>query len=154
MLRQDFIKSISEEMVNVCKDTHLFPSVMIAQACLESNNGASVLSAKHHNYFGMKPGSSWHGPIIVMPTTEYVRGKRIDVNQPFRVYDTLEACFADHIKLLETVSVYKNAGLFGCVTPEEQCQALLKAGYATDPHYAALLITIINQYNLKEFDKL
>lgn len=151
-VREDFIKNISTGVQAACKGTGLLPSVMIAQGCLESNNGASELSAKYHNYFGMKPGSSWLGPVVNMPTLEYVKGQPQKVTQPFRVYPSAEACFADHVKMLQTVGVYKHAGVFECTTPEAQAKALLKAGYATDPGYSAKLIAIITDNNLKEYD--
>lgn len=150
--RSNFIKSISAGVQLVCKDAKLFPSVMIAQGCLESADGASELSAKYHNYFGMKPGSSWQGAVINLPTLEYSNGQPHKVTQPFRVYPSAEACFADHVHLLQNVGVYKHAGLFECTSPEAQALALLKAGYATDPGYAKKLIDIINECNLKQYD--
>jgi flagellum-specific peptidoglycan hydrolase FlgJ len=152
MDRKGFINAISKEMITVCRGTGLFPSVMIAQACLESADGKSLLSAKYHNYFGMKPGSTWTGAVVEMPTKEYIRGQMVTVKQPFRAYSSLQDGFEDHIKLLQRVSVYKNAGVFTSKTPEEQAGALLKAGYATDPKYASKLIAIINENNLKQYD--
>lgn len=150
--RATFIASIADGMVKECQGTKLFPSVMIAQACLESNNGASELSAKYHNYFGMKPGSHWTGPVVEMDTLEWEHGQAVKVKQPFRSYPTLDDCFKDHIKLLQTVGVYKVAGLFDCKTPEAQCLVLRKAGYATDPAYPQKLMSIINAYHLTKYD--
>ena len=39
--------------------------------------------------------------------------------------------------------------MFSATSPEEQCQALKDAGYATDPDYVSKLVGIINNYNLK-----
>lgn len=152
MVRKQFISSIKDGVIEVCKNTHLFPSVMIAQGCLESGNGASELSAKYNNYFGMKPGHNWTGGIVELPTNEFVNGKEIHIKQPFKTYPNIEACFADHILMLQTVGVYKTAGVFTATTPELQCEALHKAGYATDPQYAPKLIAIINAENLKQYD--
>jgi len=151
MTRQDFIASIKDGVIAACSGTHLFPSVMIAQGCLESADGASELSAKYKNYFGMKTGSTWTGPVANMPTTEDVGGKVIHINQPFRVYPDIESCFKDHVCLLQRIPVYTQVGIFRSQTPEEQCTHL-QGTYATDIHYAAKLISIINENNLKQYD--
>lgn len=152
MQQQNFINSIAQGVMDECKGTGLFPSVMIAQACLESAYGQSGLSLKAHNYFGMKTGSNWKGKKVIMDTAEYVNGKRIIIPQAFRAYDSLEENFKDHIAMLERVGVYKKAGVFNAKTAAEQCDDLLKAGYATDPKYPQKLKAIITEYNLTQFD--
>lgn len=150
--RTTFIQSIAEGVKEACKGTKLFPSVMIAQNCLESNYGTSELSAKYHNYFGMKPGSKWTGDVVLMDTLEYEKAQPVKVKQPFRVYPGISECIEDHIKLLQTVGVYRLAGLFECTSPEAQCKALRKAGYATDPAYPQKLMLIITAYHLDKYD--
>ena len=52
--KQEFIRQM-EEAIRQQPDFHgLFPSVMIAQAALESGWGESGLSKKYNNYFGVK----------------------------------------------------------------------------------------------------
>ncbi|SDE88859.1 mannosyl-glycoprotein endo-beta-N-acetylglucosaminidase/flagellar protein FlgJ [Mucilaginibacter pineti] len=154
MLRSVFISKIKDGVIHTCVNTGIFPSVVIAQACLESNNGLSLLSAKYHNYFGIKAGSSWQGQIVNMNTKEYVNHKLIVNKQAFRIYSDIQSCFADHIKLFQTVKVYRTAGIFKCDTAEDQANTLYKAGYATDPAYAKKLIDIISENNLKKYDSL
>lgn len=150
--RQQYIDLISESMQTLCKGTHLFPSVMIAQGCLESADGNSELAAKYFNHFGMKPGSTWKGTTINFPTKEFEGGKEITINAFFRSYPNLSTGLADHIDMLLRVSVYRNNGVFTATTPELQASALLKAGYATDPQYANKLIAIITANDLKQYD--
>ena len=149
---QTFIKNICNEAINACKQTNLFPSLMIAQACLESNYGKSKLSALHHNYFGIKASTSWKGNTVIYQTKEVVNGKSITVEQPFRSYPTLVAGFADRVKFLQVNKRYTINGVFKSSTPEEQAKAFLKAGYATDPAYPQKLISIMENYNLKQYD--
>lgn len=154
MQNLQFIQKIAPNVRAVCKGTGLFPSVMIAQACLESSYGMSKLSVDAYNYFGMKTGSSWKGKVVTMQTAEYVAGKRIVVPQPFRAYDNLEDNFQDHVDMLKRVGVYKTAGVFTSKTYKDQCAALLKAGYATDPMYASKLEAIIILYQLTQYDNI
>jgi flagellum-specific peptidoglycan hydrolase FlgJ len=153
MPRKAFIAQIKDTVIRECKGTGLFPSVMIAQACLESGDGLSGLSTKYFNYFGMKPGSKWKGPIVELLTTEYENGQPRKVKQPFRVYKSFDEGFADHVKLLQNVPTYRNHGVFTATSPEGQAKALRLAGYATDPGYPQKLISIVEQYFLKEYDQ-
>ena len=44
------------------------------------------------------------------------------------------------------------AACFECTTGDAFAKAVAKAGYATDPDYAAKLISIIDQYRLADLD--
>ena len=72
---QQFINKIAPIIVKEAQARgYKFPSAIIAQACLESCYGRSLLSSKYHNYFGMKCGSSWKGSKAVLKTKEeYVK---------------------------------------------------------------------------------
>jgi len=147
-----FITSIAAQAIQACATTHLFPSLMIAQACLESNFGKSKLASLHHNYFGIKAGTSWKGGTVNYQTKEYVNQKPITIKQTFRSYPNLLAGFADRVRFLQVNKRYAKNGVFNSSTPEEQAQCFLKAGYATDPAYPQKLISIIQKYNLKQYD--
>lgn len=151
--RFDYIQSIAAIAQQACKGTGLFPSVMIAQGVLESRNGLSTLSKAHHNHFGIKKGIGWTGEVALMPTWEVVNGKKVDIHAPFRKYPSLIEGFKDRVKFLQVNPRYTKYGVFSAKTPQAQCDALLMAGYATDPGYASLLKSIIAKYDLEKFDK-
>lgn len=150
--REIFITSIAGMAVGACRGTRLFASLMIAQACLESANGDSELSKKHHNYFGIKASGDWHGHIVQLPTVEYIHGRPVKVQQPFRSYASIEDGFTNRIRFLQVNRRYTLNGVFNCSSPEGQAKCFLKAGYATDPAYPQKLIDIINIYDLKQHD--
>ena len=50
------------------------PSIIMAQAILESGWGESELSTKANNYFGIKADSSWTGEVYNGATHEYYNG--------------------------------------------------------------------------------
>ena len=52
--KEKFIKVVAPIAQRAAKPYGLFPSVTIAQACLESNFGQSELSRKYNNLFGVK----------------------------------------------------------------------------------------------------
>ena len=128
-----------------------FPSVLVAQGILETNHGRSTLSVLHNNYFGIKAGSSWEGETVNMNTGEVFNGQSVTVAADFRKYRSIEDSISDRISWMQKTQRYAAVG--NANTPEAQAQALYDAGYATDPNYANKLISLINQYDLKKFDK-
>jgi mannosyl-glycoprotein endo-beta-N-acetylglucosaminidase/stage II sporulation protein P len=130
----------------------LYPSVLLAQAILESGNGNSSLAKHGNNHFGIKKGVGWTGDIIEMPTKEFLNGKWVTVNAPFRKYETVTESFKDRNAFLKRNPRYTKHGVFTVVSAEAQCQALLRAGYATDPAYADKLIALVDRYDLRRFD--
>lgn len=154
MKPSEFLAEYAQAFVIACQDSALFPSVKLAQAALETGWGKSVVG---NNMFGIKAagGTSpyWHGATVTAGTSEYENGAYIGTNSRFRKYATVSDSIRDHTWFLEHNSRYANAGVFTATTPEEQARALQKAGYATDPSYANKLISIINSYNLKQYDK-
>jgi len=130
--------------------TGLFPSVMLAQAALESNYGNSILSKNYNNFFGIKADSSWTGDTVNLNTIENTNGANASVNSLFRSYPTPKASFKDRV--LFFVNNPRYANIFNAATPENQAQAIQDAGYATDPNYASKIISIINDNSLKDID--
>lgn len=154
MKPSEFLAKYAQAFVIACQDNAIFPSVKLAQAALETGWGKSVVG---NNMFGIKAagGTSpyWHGATVTAGTSEYENGAYVGTNSRFRKYATVSDSIRDHTWFLEHNSRYANAGVFTAATPEEQARALQKSGYATDPSYANKLISIINSYNLKQYDK-
>lgn len=162
--RIDFINKHAEAIIESTRGTNLFPSLMMAQAILESTGkvgqewiaGASKLTKECNNFFGIKdqPKDEWHGLSKKYLTREVIKGKEKVIPDYFRAYGSALECFKDRNSFLALNPRYKKAGVFAANTPEEQAQALQKAGYATDPDYAKTLLCLIKSYNLKKLDQL
>jgi flagellum-specific peptidoglycan hydrolase FlgJ len=146
-----FITKIVQAAQQTMRDSKVPASVTISQAALESSWGTSGLATNGMNLFGIKADSSWHGPTILMPTAEYVNGQRIMVNAPFRKYADWLGSIRDHAAFL--VNNKRYAPAFKASTGEQFAQAIAAAGYATDPKYADLLISIMRQHGLAQYDK-
>lgn len=131
----------------------LYMSVMLAQAALESSYGQNWFAKKYNNYFGIKAGSGWTGKRASAYTHEYVNGEKVVQTSDFRVYDTIKDGIRGYITFLKNNQRYEKNGVFSAKTPKEECEALQRAGYATSPNYAKTLISIINTYELKKYDK-
>lgn len=133
----------------------LFPSVIIAQAALESRWGESSLAKTYNNHFGMKKGKGtnyggWTGQTVTLPTREVINGQSVTVNSVFRVYPDLRSSILDHNGLFYTLSRYK--AVCQAKTPREQITAIKNGGYATGTGYVDTVMQIIEQNNLTRFD--
>lgn len=144
--QQKFIKKMAAPAVRVYQQNgQVLPSIVIAQAILESSWGTSGLFLQANNPFGVK--GTYQGSSKSFPTTEYVNGKKITVQANFRNYPNLTAAILDHDALLkksyfkQTVTNYKTAA-----------KLLQSNGYATDPKYAKKLENVIATYNLNQYD--
>jgi lysozyme len=131
--------------------TGFFPSVLIAQAALESNWGQSALAAKYNNYFGIQAGSSWTGKTVSLSTNEVLNGKNTSVVGNFRVYNSLTDSIKDRNKLLSTA---RYATVRQATTPQTQAEAIKNSGYATALNYVSSIMNTINANNLTNFDTL
>lgn len=128
--------------------TGIYPSVMLAQAALESNFGESQLSFDYNNYFGIKAHD--HHRSVLLETTEYYSGDATTIRDYFCVYSSPADCFDDYAELITSNENY--SGAVGAASPAIAARALQAGGYATDPEYASKVIAIINEYNLTRFD--
>ncbi len=125
------------------------PSVLIAQAAIESNWGRSTLSAKYNNFFGIKAGKSWKGRTVNMKTGEVFDGRNVTISSDFRVYDSLADSIRDRNRLLRTAR-YKTVE--PAATPRAQAQAIKDSGYCTATNYVESIMATIGANNLTQYD--
>ena len=123
-------------------------SFTLAQAALESSWGKR---APGNNLFGVKADRAWKGPTVVVPTHEVINGKRISIADKFRAYASWTECLIDHGRFFQVNPRY--AACFQETTGEGWARAVAKAGYATDPNYAAALIAVMRGRNMAQYDR-
>lgn len=123
-------------------------SITLAQIVLESGGGKggglSKLAANYNNLFGQKAGKNEKG--VTLQTTEYIQGKAVPSSAKFKVYDSVAESIEDHGKKWGVSRVGQQNSL------EEYADALVKEGYATDPSYSSLLLSVIKDRNLTQYD--
>jgi flagellar protein FlgJ len=121
---------------------------MLGQAALESGWGKREIKGRDgtnsNNLFGIKAGGDWKGKTVEATTTEYVNGKAQTRVEKFRAYDSYADSFKDYAKLLSNNPRYEKV-LASAGDASAFAQGLQKAGYATDPQYAAKLTSIIKR---------
>lgn len=126
-------------------------SGIIAQACLESGYGASELSARYHNFFGIKYWPGHTGKVVNMSTKEeYDPGILTSTRSNFCVYTDIEDAVRGYFLFITRNSRYKN--LPAAKTPEEYLSMIKNDGYATSSSYVASTMGIVNAYGLRVWD--
>lgn len=165
--KQDFINKVSEIAVRLWDENRILPSVVIAQACLESGFGLgadALVLTKVSNILGMVEDlingtwakfSYWNGKIITKPTKEYINGKWITKERPFRAYSCYEECLRDYEAFLLHVRNdmgYKYRTVQGLTDPLMVITAISRGGYATDPAYVEKVMRVIEENNLTKYD--
>ena len=148
-----FIKQVAPAAQREQRKYHIPASITIAQAGTESNWGRSKLAYKYNNLFGIK-GEGANSKVL--STKEYTNGKWVVIKGRFRVYDSWAESIKDHTQLMVKGTAYNEQNyqaVIDATNYQEAARALQKAGYATDPDYAAKLINVIKTYQLDRYDQ-
>jgi len=142
--RSQYIDLWKDEAIKQMREYKIPASVTLAQAILESGDGNSELARKANNHFGIKC-HKWTGK-----KTYHDDDKR---NECFRKYDNAGQSFEDHSLFLKRS---RYAFLFNLKITDYKgwAKGLKKAGYATNPKYPALLIRLIEENNLTQYDEM
>lgn len=148
MTNAEFIQLVGNLAVNDYPNSRILPSVVIAQAILETGWGSSEIMMRYNALYGVKATSSWNGACFSAKTGEYY-GAWTSTTALFRAYPSLEACLADHTRVL---SNSRYSGVIGGTDYVTVCNLLQSGGYATDPYYASKLINTINARELYRYD--
>ena len=119
-------------------------SITLAQGILESGSGKGRLSVKANNHFGIKC-HGWTGKKIYHDDDEK--------QECFRKYKDAKYSFRDHSLFLSERKRYSKLFKLKKEDYKGWAKGLKAAGYATDRKYPQKLISLIERYQLYEFDK-
>ncbi len=129
-------------------------SIKLAQGILESGIGKSELANKANNHFGIKCGGSWIGETYYIIDDDRDESGKL-IKSCFRVFESPQESYIEHTEFLtDPKKEYRYGSLFklGKTDYEAWAHGLKKAGYATNPNYPKLLITVIENNNLAKYD--
>ena len=147
----NFVQQHAGVANEVEKATGIPANFMLGQAGHETGWGKFEIKhkggASSHNLFGIKAGAGWTGKVAEITTTEFVDGVATKKLAKFRAYDSYADAFKDYARMItESPRYAKVKEMAGSAQASAQSFAsgLQKAGYATDPDYAAKLSRAIN----------
>jgi LysM repeat protein len=142
--RAEYIETWKEEAIYQMALHRIPASITLAQGILESRDGNSRLAKEGNNHFGIKCHSDWEGRRIYEDDDQK--------GECFRHYSNARESFEDHSDFLKKP---RYASLFELKPSDYKAWAhgLKQCGYATNPEYAKLLIRIIEENSLTEYDE-
>ena len=140
-----FAASVWPHATSASQATGIPAPFLVGHAALESGWGKAeprfADGRPSHNLFGIKAGANWTGAVVEATTTEYVNGVPEKRVERFRAYGSYAEAFQDYAQLLAQSPRY--AAVVGSRDAASFAQGLQRAGYATDPAYAAKLERVI-----------
>jgi LysM repeat protein len=145
-VRDAYIEKYKVTAVKKMLEHGIPASITLAQGILESGAGQSDLAKEANNHFGIKCHKGWTGGTYIMDDDKK--------NECFRKYKSASESFEDHSLFLTTRSRYAFLFEYNVTEYKKWAHGLKKAGYATNPKYAHLLIKVIEDNNLQQYDKI
>ncbi len=135
----DYINQWKSTAVQQQEDYGIPASITMAQALLESAAGTSELAVNARNHFGIKCTSEWFGGVYYYDDDSK--------GECFRQYANAAESFKDHSLFLQRPR-YSTCFEIAVEDYEGWAMRLKECGYATDKHYAAKLVKLIEDYRL------
>ena len=142
----DYIEQYKDIAMREMQEYKIPASITLAQGILESGNGNSELARKSNNHFGIKCHKDWKGGRTYHDDDEK--------GECFRVYDSPADSYRDHSIFLSVRGRYSFLFDLEITDYKGWAKGLKKAGYATLPVYANVLIKLIEEYNLTQYDQM
>ncbi len=142
---EEYILTYKDVAIQKMKEYGIPASITLAQGILESGSGNSELARKANNHFGIKCHKDWKGKTFHMDDDAR--------DECFRKYKNPEESYRDHSLFLTTRDRYADLFKLKVTDYKGWARGLKRAGYATNPRYPQLLIKIIEENFLYEFDK-
>ncbi|MDH3712543.1 MAG: glucosaminidase domain-containing protein [Gammaproteobacteria bacterium] len=144
---QEFLAHLRPFARQAAQQLGVASEVLLAQATLETGWGRKLPrhpdGRSSFNLFGIKADARWAGEWVSKPTLEFTQGGMRRVRAQFRAYASPHESFQDYASFLKTSPRYAGA-LDVAGDPTAYLHALQNAGYATDPHYAEKILSLLD----------
>lgn len=141
---EEYIEKFTHTAISEMKRTGIPASVTLAQGLIESRYGNSRLARKANNHFGVKCRNDWKGKRAY--SDDETR------NECFRRYENPIQSYVDHSNFLTASPRYAFLFVLDVTDYKAWAAGLEMAGYSTAGHYAELLTSLIERYNLDVYD--
>ncbi|HTN46144.1 MAG TPA: glucosaminidase domain-containing protein [Flavipsychrobacter sp.] len=139
----NYIEKYKLEAMREQRRTGVPASITLAQGVHETNAGASELATNANNHFGIKCKKEWTGE-----TYTYTDDRP---DECFRKYASDLESYKDHSDYLRSSPRYASLFALDITDYPGWANGLKRAGYATNPRYAPLLIKIVEENNLQQY---
>ncbi len=142
-----FVARLLKPAKAVAQASGLPLKLILGQAALESGWGQREIQTPDgrptHNLFGIKATGGWAGKVVDVLTTEFIDGRPVKMQQPFRAYASYEQALQDYANLITRSPRYRE--VTNAQDAYDAARKIQAAGYATDPNYADKLIRVMQR---------
>jgi len=140
---REYISKYKDIAIAEMQRTGIPASIKLAQGIHETSAGTSVLVQKSNNHFGLKCKTEWTGMTV----------KHTDdaPNECFRKYSNPADSYKDQSDYLRNTPRYASLFELDPTDYKSWATGLKRAGYATNPKYAPVLIKLIEEYGLQDY---
>jgi LysM repeat protein len=139
----NYINTYKDLAIEEMQRTGVPASIKLAQGIHETLAGTSDLVMKSNNHFGIKCKDTWTGPSV-----RHTDDRR---NECFRKYNSAIDSYRDHSNFLKNSPRYASLFDLDPTDYRDWAYGLKKAGYATNPKYAEVIIKLIENYHLQDY---
>ena len=139
----EYISTYKDLAIQEMQRTGVPASIKLAQGIHETFAGTSDLVRRSNNHFGIKCKDTWTGASV--RHTDDAR------NECFRKYISAIDSYRDHSDFLKNSPRYISLFSLEPTDYQDWAYGLKKAGYATNPRYAEVIIKLIEDYNLQDY---
>lgn len=144
---REFVRFLRHHADRAHADTGIPVEIMLAQAALETgwltrtikDRVTGVDSMNLFNVKGTGPAGS-----VVASVIEYVKGRKVWQDARFRAYGSYDESFDDYAMLIAEAPRY-SAAMAAKDDPVAFAWQLQAGGYATDPHYAKKVLSVMQK---------
>ncbi len=141
---ESFVNSMKPYAEKAAKALGVEPSLLLAQAALETGWGQKVVknvNGSSNNLFNIKADRRWQGDKIATQTLEFHDNTPVKETAAFRSYSNYQDSFNDYVRFLNDNPRYETA-LQQRGDSESFIRGIHRAGYATDPAYADKVLQV------------
>ncbi|EHV9683579.1 flagellar assembly peptidoglycan hydrolase FlgJ [Vibrio parahaemolyticus] len=141
---ESFVNSMKPYAEKAAKALGVEPSLLLAQAALETGWGQKVVQnarGSSNNLFNIKADRSWQGDKVTTQTLEFHDNTPVKETAAFRSYSNYQDSFNDYVRFLNDNPRYEMA-LQQRGDSESFIRGIHRAGYATDPTYADKVLQV------------
>lgn len=148
-----FVRELYPLAQRAARQLGVSPELLLSQAALETGWGEHQLrdgrGQPSNNFFNIKAGRDWQGPVVTVPALEYRDGVAVREWSAFRAYESAAESFTDYAALISGSGRYQQA-LSQAQNPDAYIRELAAAGYATDPDYADKVLAVMRSEPLQQ----
>lgn len=152
--QQAFIKQIAPLAQELGGIYGVKPSILIAQASLETDYGSNLIGGRYKNLYALT-AQAHQGKVTLLKETT-VKGKTKTEKTSYAIYPDYRSSMIDYLERLKDKQLGKEnfyQSLLATKSYKEAATTFILGGYTANRHYPDQLVKIIETHKLDSYDE-